>query len=94
LLDEVRALQKAGYTWNLPAMSSLGYGEIGAHLRGEVSLEEAITELKRSTRRFIRRQYTWFRKHNANAIWLESNTQIAKKIIEHTQKWLRNLAGE
>jgi tRNA dimethylallyltransferase len=94
LLDEVRALQKAGYTWNLPAMSSLGYGEIGAHLRGEVSLEEAITELKRSTRRFIRRQYTWFRKHNANAIWLESNTQTAKKIIEHTQKWLRNLAGE
>lgn len=70
LVDEVRALAARGYDWHLPAMTSLGYGEMGAYLRGETSLEEAITRLKFNTHSYIRRQYSWFRP-DARIRWLE-----------------------
>ncbi len=61
LVAEVRALVARGYDWHTPAMSSLGYREIGAYLRGEISLEAAIERLKFNTHSYIRRQYSWFR---------------------------------
>jgi tRNA dimethylallyltransferase len=70
LVDEVRALVAQGYDWHLPAMTSLGYGEIGAYLRGETSLAEAIERLRHNTHRYIRRQYTWFRP-DSRIHWLE-----------------------
>jgi len=71
LVDEVRALVAQGYNWRLPAMTSLGYGEIGAYLRGETSLAEATTHLKHHTHRYIRRQDTWFRP-DTRIRWLDS----------------------
>ncbi len=70
LLDEVRSLHQRGYDWRLPSMSSLGYAQLGAHVRGEIGLDEAISAIKRDTRTFVRRQYTWFRRHGA-LHWLE-----------------------
>jgi tRNA dimethylallyltransferase len=70
LVEEVRALVARGYGWRLPAMTSLGYGEIGAYLRGETSLEEAVARLKFNTHSYIRRQYSWFRP-DARIRWLE-----------------------
>jgi tRNA dimethylallyltransferase len=61
LMDEVRHLVAKGYGWHLPAMSSLGYAQIGAYLRGEMTLEAAVTRLKFDTHRFIRKQIIWFR---------------------------------
>ncbi len=61
LVDEVRALVERGYSLDLPAMSGLGYRQIGMYLRGEVDLPEAIRLIKRDTRRFVRHQYGWFR---------------------------------
>jgi len=55
-LDEVRALA-AKYDWRLPALSSLGYPQMGAVLRGEMTLEDAAQEIKHHTHRFIRHQY-------------------------------------
>ncbi len=69
-VDEVRALVARGYDWRLPAMTSLGYGEIGAYLRGETSLNEAIERLKFNTHSYIRRQYSWFRP-DARIHWLD-----------------------
>jgi tRNA dimethylallyltransferase len=46
----------------LPALSALGYREMIALVRGQVTLDEAIAQIKRETRRFIRAQDTWFRK--------------------------------
>ncbi len=60
LLDEARALGEA-YGWGTAALSGLGYAQLGAHLRGECLLEEAVEAIKRDTRAFVRRQYTWFR---------------------------------
>ena len=71
LVDEVRRLVEAGYGWHLPAMSSLGYREVGAHLRGESSLEEAVQSIKRETRRFIRQQYNWFRLSDPRICWFD-----------------------
>jgi tRNA dimethylallyltransferase len=88
LLDEVRALQAAGYSWRLPSMTGLGYAEIGAYLRGESSLEDSITAIKRNTRAFVRRQYTWFRKHGA-IHWIEVGSgDVIETVRREIQAWL------
>ena len=61
LLDEVRALRERGYGGDLRPMRAIGYREAAKVLDGEWTLEEGIAELVRSTRRFARRQRTWFR---------------------------------
>ncbi|MDX1495700.1 MAG: tRNA dimethylallyltransferase, partial [Longimicrobiales bacterium] len=61
LVDEVRGLLEAGYTDTDPGMTGTGYREIAGHLRGESTLEEAAEEIARTTRRYARRQLTWFR---------------------------------
>ena len=60
LVAEVRCLAEAGITWDLPAMTGLGYRQIGSYLRGEVALDEAIALVKQDTRRFVHQQYNWF----------------------------------
>ena len=61
LLDEVRTLLEAGVAADAPGMTATGYREIVAHLRGDVSLEEAVAQIQRATRQYARRQRTWFR---------------------------------
>jgi tRNA dimethylallyltransferase len=73
LLDEVRQLHQRGYDWSLPSMHGLGYAQLGAYLRGERPLEEAVQAIKTDTHTFVRRQYTWFRKYLALR-WLEAPT--------------------
>jgi tRNA dimethylallyltransferase len=62
LVAEVEGLVARGYGWNLASMSGLGYRQIGAYLRGECSLDEAIANIKHATHRFVRHQYAWFRR--------------------------------
>ena len=61
LLDEVRSLLNHGYGEHIERLRSLGYREMAAHLRGECTLEEATELMKRNTRRYAKRQLTWFR---------------------------------
>lgn len=51
-------------------MQGLGYKEILAYLDGECSLEDALYKIKRDTRRFAKRQLTWFRRER-NIIWID-----------------------
>jgi tRNA dimethylallyltransferase len=90
LPDEVRMLHERGYDWRLPSMSGLGYAQLGAYLRGESTLEEAVAAIKHDTRTFVRRQYTWFRKHGT-PIWLESPTP--EQLIELINRWLMGGSG-
>ncbi|MCS1351207.1 tRNA (adenosine(37)-N6)-dimethylallyltransferase MiaA [Mechercharimyces sp. CAU 1602] len=62
LLQEVRALYAQGYGRELTSMQALGYKEIMQHLAGEISLDEAIERIKRGTRKFAKRQLSWFRR--------------------------------
>ncbi|MBI4262325.1 tRNA (adenosine(37)-N6)-dimethylallyltransferase MiaA [Candidatus Uhrbacteria bacterium] len=61
LLDEVRSLG-AKYGWELPSMSGHGYRQLGMHLRGELSLDVAVTLTKQETRQYAKRQMTWFKR--------------------------------
>jgi tRNA dimethylallyltransferase len=60
-LDEVRAMEARGLDPALPALKALGYRELAAHLRGESTLEEALDAARQETRRYAKRQMTWFR---------------------------------
>ena len=75
LVAEVESLVAKGYNWSLPSMSGLGYREIGECLRDEVSLDEAVINIKRHTRGFVRRQYAWFRLRDERIRWFE-NAQV------------------
>lgn len=61
LVEETTALLQK-YGRDLPALTSLGYGEIGDFLQGEISLTEATNLFKQKTRNYAKRQLTWFRK--------------------------------
>ena len=66
-LEEVRPLIKHGSV--LPMMKAIGIPELSRHLRGEVSLEEAVALAKTATRQYIKRQFTWWRGQGAIANW-------------------------
>lgn len=70
LLEEVEGLKTKGFTRDLTSMKALGYRELLAHLEGETSLEEAVELIKRNTRRYAKRQLTWFRGEDG-VRWLE-----------------------
>jgi tRNA dimethylallyltransferase len=85
LVAEVENLVAAGYSWKLPAMSGLGYRQIGQYLRGEVSLAEAVTLIKKETRRFVRQQYHWFRLDDPRIHWfdLEQGTETTYQQVQN-----------
>ncbi|WP_297509643.1 tRNA (adenosine(37)-N6)-dimethylallyltransferase MiaA [uncultured Caulobacter sp.] len=60
-LDEVRAMEARKLDPALPALKAVGYREFAAHLRGETTLEQALDAARQETRRYAKRQLTWFR---------------------------------
>ena len=70
LVEEVRHLKDMGYTRDMVSMQGLGYKEILSYLDGEISLDQAVSILKRDTRHFAKRQLTWFRRER-DVIWLD-----------------------
>lgn len=70
LVEEVRALKEQGCHKEMVSMKGLGYKEILSYLDGECTLEEAIEILKRDTRRFAKRQLTWFRREK-EPVWID-----------------------
>ncbi|CAH1190779.1 MULTISPECIES: tRNA (adenosine(37)-N6)-dimethylallyltransferase MiaA [Paenibacillus] len=70
LVDEVKSLLERGVGPGHISMQGLGYKEIVAYLQGEVSLEAAVEWLKRDTRRFAKRQLSWFR-HMKDIEWVD-----------------------
>ncbi len=61
-MDEVRGLLSAGYSPELKSLQSIGYKQMVSCARGEISSEDAVAEIKKQTRRYAKRQLTWFRK--------------------------------
>ncbi len=84
LVDEVRGLLAAGYGPGLKSMRSIGYKEMCAFLAGTYGLEEAVRLIKRDSRRYAKRQLTWFSREN-EIYWLEypdNFATICKYVIE------------
>jgi tRNA dimethylallyltransferase len=80
LVDEVKGLLDRGYSPELPAMSGLGYKQIVAHLKGEISLEETIQHIKYETHRFARHQYAWFRLKDERIHWFDIREEPLESI--------------
>ncbi len=82
LADEVKNLLNMGYDRDLKAMQAIGYKEMFKYLSGEVSLDEAVFEIKQNSRHYAKRQLTWF-KRNADIVCLtEDFFENAKVQIE------------
>lgn len=77
LLEEAKKLHSYKY---LNALQTVGYRELFAYFDGEISLDFAVSEIKKNTRRFAKRQLTWFRK-DENILWFDFKTDC-KTIIE------------
>ena len=74
LIGEVKGLLKRGHSRNSIALQSFGYKELIAYLDGNCTLDEAIEQLKQNTRRFAKRQLTWFR-GDIRITWLERESR-------------------
>jgi len=85
LVEEVRRLVRRGYGFDLPAMSGIGYKQIGMFLRGEASLDSAVQQIKFATHRFVRQQYNWFKLNDERIKWFDImgdgvETEIAREV--------------
>ena len=72
LLDEVKRLKNFQH---LNALNTVGYKELFKYLDGDWDLEFAVSEIKKNTRRFAKRQLTWFKK-NEDTLWFDYQTDI------------------
>ena len=79
-VEEVQALLDAGYSPELPSLSAIGYRQMVEYLQGKIDMEEAITVMKRNTRRFVRRQANWFRHDDPNICWFQVGLDTNKSI--------------
>ena len=69
LINEVEGILNNGFSKKINSLNTVGYKEVISYLEKEISLERAIELIKRNTRRFAKRQLTWFRS-DENATWL------------------------
>ncbi|MFV9509759.1 tRNA (adenosine(37)-N6)-dimethylallyltransferase MiaA [Tepidibacillus sp. LV47] len=93
LVEEVQRLLKKGYDETLNSMQGIGYKEIILYLKGKVTLEEAIEMIKQATRRFAKRQLSWFR--NMPGIhWFDLTNNTLEEKEKITQKISEWLAGK
>jgi len=80
-LDEVRALVTAGLSAEFPIMRAHGVPWLAAHLRGALSLEEAVAVAKGDTRAYAKRQLTWLRRNMIT--WYQIKSQETERFIAH-----------
>lgn len=73
LIEEVNTLINKGYDKNLVSMQGIGYKEIIDYIEAKTNLDEAVNILKRNTRRFAKRQFTWFLR-DSNVKWFDIST--------------------
>ena len=81
LVAEVKNLVAMGYDLNLPAMSGIGYKQIGMFLRDKLTLAAAIQQIKFETHRFVRHQYGWFRLKDDRIKWFDTQGRVEPEII-------------
>ena len=62
LVEEVKKLADLGFSESITAMQGIGYKQVLAYLEGQNSLEETVEIIKRDSRRYAKRQLTWFRR--------------------------------
>ncbi len=88
-LAEVERLAQAGHPMGRGALDCPGYRELGLHLEGELSLEDAVARTKTKTHRLARRQYTWFKPSDPRIIWLDpAQSAVLERAAELVSAYL------
>ena len=88
LVEEVRGLLDAGHGPDRPGMTATGYPEMAAYLRGGLEIEEAKEQIRRATRRYARRQLTWFRNQLPDHALRLDGTRPADDLAEEVvERW-------
>jgi tRNA dimethylallyltransferase len=86
LVEEVQELLNRGYDPELNSLNTVGYKEIISMLKGEVDIETAGSEIQKNSRRFAKRQMTWFRKYAPHR-WIKFNEEPnLSEIVEEAKK--------
>ena len=88
LLEEVKGLLDKGYTPDLVSMQGIGYKEFVPYFNGECTLDEAVTQLKTNTRRFAKRQLTWFRRQ-IDGLWVDLTENSVDTVMENVMDYLK-----
>lgn len=87
LVEEVESLLAQGFESALTAREAIGYKEIVAALRGECTLDAAVEEIKLATRRYAKRQRTWWRKDNRIA-WISADDADVSRMADEAMALL------
>ena len=87
LVDEVKKLLGMGYSPDLVSMQGLGYKEIVPYIQGEITLDEAVYELKKRTRHFAKRQLTWFKRQN-DGFWVDLTDITSEQAVEKIKNYI------
>ncbi|HEX78046.1 MAG TPA: tRNA (adenosine(37)-N6)-dimethylallyltransferase MiaA [Dehalococcoidia bacterium] len=87
-VGEVEKLRAMGYALSLPALSGLGYRQIGLFLEGKLDLPTAVQRIKHETHRFARHQYAWFRPRDERIRWLEAGPGVTAQALSLVKDWL------
>ena len=88
LLEEVKGLLDRGYTPDLVSMQGIGYKEFIPYFNGECTLEDAVTQLKTNTRRFAKRQLTWFRRQ-IEGLWVDLSKSTGEEAMADVLEYLK-----
>ncbi len=81
LIEEVEKLMKTGLTSEHQSMKAIGYRQILSYLEGGISKEDAIELIKRDSRRYAKRQYTWFKRYDFSK-WIDVENKDVDKIVD------------
>lgn len=93
LIEEVEALKQKGLTPAHQSMQGIGYKEILRALNGEYSMEEAKDKIKQESRRYAKRQLTWFRREQC-IHWLDRTVKDEQEILKEALDIIHACAGE
>jgi tRNA dimethylallyltransferase len=88
-IREVESLINKGYVLSLPAMSGIGYRQVGQVINGELTQEAAAQKIKTGTHRFIRHQYAWFHLDDANIHWFDIERRGDAEIEQFLAEYLK-----
>lgn len=88
LLQEVQGLLEKGYSPDLVSMQGIGYKELIPYCKGACTLEEAVAQLKTNTRRFAKRQLTWF-KRQIDGLWVNMSKTTGEDAMAEVLAYLK-----
>ncbi len=89
LLDEVKALAELGIDRNTTAMQAIGYKELLEYINGRCTIEDAVEKIKQESRRYAKRQLTWFRR-NKEIQWVSlTDDNCINEIIQRCKEFLK-----